>query len=132
MFAGLDAAPLLLPPGSATELALLAGNEGLARAREAHLAELDTALDEMRGALAAAQETLSLEVDRLHHESAQTEELGRRVVQLEHRAQQAEQARDELLASEFWRLTAPLRALVTMIRGSRRGAGSRGRSTTGP
>jgi hypothetical protein len=75
---------------------------------------------------------LSLEVDRLHHESAQTEELGRRVVQLEHRARQAEQARDELLASEFWRLTAPLRALVTMVRGSRRGAGSRGRSTTGP
>jgi len=132
MFAGLDAAPLLLPPGSATELALLAGNEGLARAQKAHRAELDRALDEMRGALAAAQETLSLEVDRLHHESAQTEELGRRVVQLEHRAQQAEQARDELLASEFWRLTAPLRALVTMVRGSRRGAGSRGRSTTGP
>jgi len=132
MFAGLDAAPLLLPPGSATELALLAGNEGLARAREAHRAELDRALLEMRGALAAAQETLGLEVDRLHHESAQTEELGRRVVQLEHRARQAEQARDELLASEFWRLTAPLRALVTMVRGSRRGAGSRGRPTTGP
>jgi hypothetical protein len=86
----------------------------------------------MRGALAAAQETLSLEVDRLYHESAQTEELGRRVVQLEHRAQQAEQARDELLASDFWRLTAPLRALVTMVRGGRRGAGSRGRPTTRP
>ncbi len=124
MFAGLDAAPLLLPPGSATELALLAGNEGLARAQKARRAELDRALDEMRGALAAAQETLSLEVDRLHHESAQTEELGRRVVQLEHRARQAEQARDELLASEFWRLTAPLRALMTLIRGDRRGAGS--------
>ncbi|MGO9407678.1 MAG: methyltransferase domain-containing protein, partial [Acidimicrobiales bacterium] len=57
MFAGLDAAPLLLPPGSATELALLAGNEGLARAQKAHRAELDRALDEMRGALAAAQAT---------------------------------------------------------------------------
>ena len=124
MFASLDAAPLLLPPGSATELALLAGNDGLARAREARHAELDRALDEVRGALAVAQETLRLEVGRLHAESAQAEELALKVAQLEHRAQQAEQARDELLASEFWRLTAPLRALMTLIRGGRRGAGS--------
>jgi hypothetical protein len=124
MFASLDAAPLLLPPGSATELALLAGNDGLARAREARRAELDRALDEVRGALGVAQETLRLEVGRLHVESAQAEELALKVFQLEHRAQQAEQARDELLASEFWRLTAPLRALMTLIRGDRRGAGS--------
>ena len=124
MFASLDAAPLLLPPGSATELALLTGNDGLARAREARHAELDRALDEVRGALAVAQETLRLEVGRLHAESAQAEELALKVAQLEHRAQQAEQARDELLASEFWRLTAPLRALMTLIRGRRRGAGS--------
>jgi hypothetical protein len=124
MFASLDAAPLLLPPGSATELALLTGNDGLARAREARHAELDRALDEVRGALDVAQETLRLEVGRLHVESAQAEELALKVFQLEHRAQQAEQARDELLASEFWRLTAPLRALMTLIRGDRRGAGS--------
>jgi SAM-dependent methyltransferase len=124
MFASLDAAPLLLPPGSATELALLAGNDGLARAREARHAELDRALDEVRGALGVAQETLRLEVGRLHVESAQAEEMALKVFQLEHRAQQAEQARDELLASEFWRLTAPLRGLMTLIRAGRRGAGS--------
>ena len=124
MFASLDAAPLLLPPGSATELALLTGNDGLARAREARHAELDRALDEVRGALDVAQETLRLEVGRLHVESAQAEEMALKVAQLEHRARQAEQARDELLASEFWRLTAPLRALMTLIRGGRRGAGS--------
>ena len=124
MFASLDAAPLLLPPGSATELALLAGNDGLARAREARHAELDRALDEVRGALGVAQETLRLEVGRLHVESAQAEEMALKVAQLEHRAQQAEQARDELLASEFWRLTAPLRGLMTLIRAGRRGAGS--------
>jgi hypothetical protein len=71
-----------------------------------------------------AQETLRLEVGRLHAESAQAEELALKVAQLEHRAQQAEQVRDELLSSEFWRLTAPLRALMTLIRGRRRGAGS--------
>jgi hypothetical protein len=46
------------------------------------------------------------------------------VAYLERRAQQAERARDELLTSEFWRLTAPLRALITLIRGDRRGTGS--------
>ena len=49
MFAGLDAAPLLLPPGSATEIALLVGNDGLKRAHEAHRVEVDRALDEVRG-----------------------------------------------------------------------------------
>ncbi len=124
MFAGFDSAPLLLPPGSATEIALLAGNNGLKRAHEAHRVEVDRALDEVRGALAAAQETLRVEVERLHAESDRTGELALRVAQLEHRAQEAEQARDELLASEFWRLTAPLRALMSLIRGDRRGAGS--------
>jgi SAM-dependent methyltransferase len=124
MLAGLDAVPLLLPPGSATEIALLTGNDGLARAHDARRAEVDRALDEVRGALAAAQETLRLEVDRLHAESDRTGELALRAAQLEHRAQQAEQARDDLLASEFWRLTAPLRALITFVRGDRRGAGS--------
>ncbi len=124
MFAGLDASPLLLPPGSASQLACLAGNDGLATAREAHQAELDRALAEVRGALAVTQETLRLEMDRLRAESAQAEELVLQVARLEHRAHQAEHARDELLASEFWRLTAPLRALVTLIRGDRRSAGS--------
>ena len=63
-------------------------------------------------------------MERLHAESDRTGELALRVAQLEHRAQEAEQARDELLASEFWRLTAPLRALMTLVRGDRRGAGS--------
>ena len=75
----------------------------------------------MKGALVAAQKTLRVEVERLHEESANPAELARQVVQLENRARQAEQARDELLASEFWRLTAPLRALTTLIRGERRG-----------
>jgi hypothetical protein len=124
MLARLDARPLLLPSGSASQLACLAGNDGLARARGAHRAELDRALDEVRGALAVTQETLRLEVDRRHAESAQAEELAKQVARLEHRARQAEHARDELLASEFWRLTAPLRALVTLIRGGRRRGGS--------
>ena len=110
MFARLDATPLLLPAGSATELSLLGGNDGLARAFESDRAELE----EMRGALAEARENLHRETVDMQAHSAY----------LERRAQQAEQARDELLASEFWRLTAPLRALVTMIRGDRRAAGS--------
>ena len=110
MFARLDATPLLLPAGSATELSLLGGNEGLAKAFESDRAELE----EMRGALAEARENLHRETVDMQAHSAY----------LERRAQQAEQARDELLASEFWRLTAPLRALVTMIRGDRRGTGS--------
>jgi hypothetical protein len=110
MFARLDATPLLLPAGSATELSLLGGNDGLARAFEYDRAELE----EMRGALAEARENLHRETVDMQAHSAY----------LERRAQQAEQARDELLASEFWRLTAPLRALVTMIRGDRRAAGS--------
>ncbi|MGO9964451.1 MAG: glycosyltransferase [Acidimicrobiales bacterium] len=123
MFAGLDARPLLLPPGSATGIACLAGNDGLVSARAAHQAELDRALDELRGALAVTQETLRVELDRLHAETAQAEELANQVARLEHRALEAEWARDELLASEFWRLTAPLRALVTFLRRDRRRAG---------
>ena len=110
MFARLDATPLLLPAGSATELSLLGGNEGLAKAFESDRAELE----EMRGALAEARETLRRE----------TVGMQAHVAHSEHRAQQAEQARDELLASESWRLTAPLRALITLIRGDRRGTGS--------
>ena len=105
MFARLDATPLLLPAGSATELSLLGGNEGLAKAFESDRAELE----EMRGALAEARETLRRE----------TLGMQAHVAYLERRAQQAERARDELLTSEFWRLTAPLRALVTRIRGHR-------------
>ena len=105
MFARLDATPLLLPAGSATELSLLGGNEGLAKAFESDRAELE----EMRGALAEARETLRRE----------TVGMQAHVAYLERRAQQAERARDELLTSEFWRLTAPLRALVTRIRGHR-------------
>jgi hypothetical protein len=110
MFAGLDAKPLLLPAGSATDLALLAGNDGLVRAFELDRAELE----ETRGALAELRETLRRETVGMQGHSAY----------LEHRAQQAEQARDELLASESWRLTAPLRALITLIRSDRRGTGS--------
>ena len=124
MFAGLDATPLLLPSGSATQLALLAGNDSLARVHAAHRLKVESALEEMRGELAAAQETLAVDVERLRAESDRTEDLALRATQLEGRAQRAEQARDEMLASEFWRLTAPFRALVTLIRGGRRGAGS--------
>jgi hypothetical protein len=123
MFAHLDARPLLLPPGSATAVACLAGNDALVSARAAHLTELDRALDELRGALVVTQETLRAEVERLHAEVAQAEELAKQVARLEHRAHEAEQARDELVASEFWRLTAPLRALVTLARRDRRRAG---------
>ena len=133
MFASLDATPLLLPPGSASKLACVAGNDGLAKALEARRVDLDRALDEVRGVLAVTQETVRLELHRLHAESAQVAELARQVAQLEHRAQQAEQVRDELLASEFWRLTAPLRALVTLIRGERRRGGvSRDTPATAP
>jgi SAM-dependent methyltransferase len=121
MLSSLDAAPLLLPPGSATELAFLAGDASLARKHEAQRAELERALNEARVALAEAQETLRFS---LRGESAQTESLLLQIEQLQRRARLAEQAREEVLASEFWRVTAPLRALVTLIRGDRRDAGS--------
>jgi hypothetical protein len=121
MLSSLDAAPLLLPPGSATELAFLAGDASLARKHEAQRAELERALNEARAALAVAQETLRFS---LRGESAQTESLLLQIEQLQRRARLAEQAREEVLASEFWRVTAPLRALVTLIRGDRRDAGS--------
>jgi hypothetical protein len=121
MLSSLDAAPLLLPPGSATELAFLAGDASLARKHEAQRAELERALNEARVALAEAQETLRF---RLRDESAQTESLLLQIEQLQRRARLAERAREEVLASEFWRVTAPLRALVTLIRGDRRDAGS--------
>jgi hypothetical protein len=123
MFAGLDARPLLLPPGSASEIASLVGNGALVSARAAHHAELDRALEELRGALVVTQETLRAEIDRLRAETAQAEELANQVVGLERRAEEAERTRDELLASEFWRVTAPLRALVTLVRRDRRRAG---------
>ena len=86
MFAGLDAAPFLLPPGSATTLACLAGNDDLVIAREARLEEIGRALDETRGSLVAAQKTLRIEVERLRAESAKSVELALHVVELENRA----------------------------------------------
>ncbi len=129
MLSRLDAAPLLLPPGSATALAFLAGDASLVRKHEAQRAELERALNEARAALAEAQETLRSSPSG---ESVLTESLLLQVEQLQRRARLAEQAREEVLASEFWRVTAPLRALVTLIRGDRRDAGSGGPSTSGP
>ncbi len=114
----LDDAPLLLPPGSASELARLMGETGLAGVRDDHAEELEGALDEARLALVEARE--ALEEDRRGGESVQTEDLLVLIDQLERRARQAERTQTELLNSEFWRMTAPLRALVTLIRGDRR------------
>jgi SAM-dependent methyltransferase len=130
MLSKLDGAPLLLPPGSAMELACLAGDASLAATHEAQRAELERALNDAGGAFAEAQESSRFKADRLGGESAQTESLLVRIDQLERRVRQAEQARDDVFASEFWRITAPLRALVTLIRGDRRSAGAGGRSTT--
>jgi SAM-dependent methyltransferase len=78
---GLDAKPLLLPPGSATGIAALIGGSG----REGALEE---------------------EYRHLHHE----------FVTLEERARNAERERDEMRNSEFWRMTAPLRAMSHRFR----------------
>ncbi|HEX4217945.1 MAG TPA: glycosyltransferase family A protein, partial [Acidimicrobiales bacterium] len=78
---GLDAKPLLLPPGSATGIAALVGGSG-------------------------RQGALEEEYRHLHHE----------LVTLEERARTAERERDELRNSEFWRMTAPLRAVSHRFR----------------
>jgi hypothetical protein len=78
---GLDAKPLLLPPGSATGIAALVGGSG-------------------------RQGALEEEYRHLHHE----------FVALEERARNAERERDELRNSEFWRMTAPLRAMSHRFR----------------
>ncbi len=83
---GLDAKPLLLPPGSATGIAALVGGSG----REGALEE---------------------EYRHLHHE----------FVTLEERARIAERERDEMRNSEFWRMTAPLRAVSHRFRSMFRG-----------
>ena len=109
MLAGLDAAPLLLPAGSARLVATLVGDPGLAKTREEERAALERSLNEARSALSTAQQRLYTEVERLRAE----------VSELEVRAHEAERARDELLNSEFWRATAPIRAAVTKLRGRR-------------
>ena len=116
----LDSAPLLLPPGSATKLARLSDGIGPVRTHDDQGADLECALDEARLALVESRETLQFAEDRLGGESAQTEDLLIVIDQLERRARQAERTQTELLASEFWRMTAPLRALVTLIRSDRR------------
>lgn len=92
MIRALDGAPLLLPAGTASVLARLIGDK-----YETGSWEVETARG--RGPEDA-------EIDRLHQQ----------VEELESRARAAEQARDELLDSEFWRLTAPARAIVTRLR----------------
>jgi glycosyl transferase family 2 len=115
-----DAAPLLLPPGSATKLARLSGEIGPGRSHDDQGTDLAPALEGARLALVEARETLQFAEDRLGGESAQIEDLLLLIDQLERRARQAERTQAELLASEFWRMTAPLRAVVTLIRGDRR------------
>lgn len=78
---GLDARPLLLPPGSASGIASLVGGSG-------------------------AEGALTEEYRHLHNE----------LVVLEDRARNAERERDELLNSEYWRVTAPLRAVSHRVR----------------
>ncbi len=118
----LDSVPLLLPPGSAAKLAGLAGDASIAKQHEAQRAALERELDEARGELAKAEEALRKK-RRRGGDPAQTESLLLRIDELESRASKAERARDEVFASEFWRMTAPLRALVTVIRGDRRRPG---------
>ncbi len=91
MLSALDAAPLLLPPGSASTVAHLVGDPGVAVLRDAESAD--------RGRRRVDAEQLRL-----------------RFAELEERLAEAELARDEMLHSEFWRMTAPLRALVTRLR----------------
>lgn len=109
MLAGLDAAPLLLPAGSARLVATLVGDPGLAKAREEERAALERSLNEARSALSSTQQRLYAETERLRAE----------VSELEARAHGAERVRDELLNSEFWRASAPIRAAVTKLRGRR-------------
>ena len=90
-------------------VATLVGDPGLAKTREEERAALERSLNEARSALSTAQQRLYTEVERLRAE----------VSELEVRAQEAERARDELLNSEFWRATAPIRAAVTKLRGRR-------------
>ncbi|MGO9557487.1 MAG: glycosyltransferase [Acidimicrobiales bacterium] len=94
MLAALDSAPLLLPPGSASTVAHLVGDPGVAVLRDA-----EGAARERRG--------------------VEAEQLRLRFAELEARLAEAEHARDEMLQSEFWRMTAPVRALVTRLRRGR-------------
>jgi hypothetical protein len=91
MLSALDAAPLLLPTGSASTVAHLVGDPGVAVLRDAESAD--------RGRRRVDEEQLRL-----------------RFAELEARLAEAELARDEMLHSEFWRMTAPLRTLVTRLR----------------
>lgn len=94
MIRGLDAAPLLLGAGTASEIARLLGDPDLAVERAAVQA-----------------------VNERHR--AEVAALGAEVAALRARAERAEAARDEVLSSEFWRLTAPLRVAVTRLRAAR-------------
>lgn len=120
VLAKLDAEPLLLPPGSALELAIRASDKKGPKARDAELAAAEREVAKVKRALAKAQEKLHYKDGPPKGVSARTETLLVQVEELERRAEVAEQARDELLDSEFWRMTAPLRSLVTLLRGGRR------------
>jgi hypothetical protein len=120
VLAELDNSPLLLPSGNATALARLAGEETLSATDDSERVDLERELQKTKNALTRAKARPKR--GQLVDESARIEGLLVNIDELERRARQAEKARDELLASEFWRMTAPLRSLVNLLRGNRRGA----------
>ena len=121
VLAELDESPLLLPAGSAVGLARRTGKSTGPKARDSQLVALERELAKAKKALAKAQEKLRYKDEPPKGVSARAESLLVQIEELERRAEKAEQARDDLLASEFWRMTAPLRSLVTLLRGGRRG-----------
>lgn len=95
----LDASPLLLPAGMARELATLVADPGLVAERENRIASLERELEETRASLSEAQ----------HKVRAAIAEAEGRIAQLE-------AAHNEVLSSEFWRMTGPLRAAVNVVK----------------
>ncbi|MHB1988643.1 MAG: glycosyltransferase [Acidimicrobiales bacterium] len=127
MLEKLDSSPLLLPSGIARELANLAGDGGLVKAHEANRVELERLIGEARVALTTAQERLRAELqagEELRGRLVELEELRGRVTELQERAEGAEKARDELLASDSWRATAPLRAVAGLVKRDKGGTGA--------
>jgi SAM-dependent methyltransferase len=118
VLAELDKSPLLLPLGSATALFRLSGGQSASTAHDSQLATLERELEKTKSALTRAK--ARPKKGQLVDESARVEGLLDRIDELEGRAKQAEKARDELLASEFWRATAPLRSMVSLFRGNPR------------
>ena len=99
LLAGLDAAPLLLPPDSASKLAYLVGEPG-AWAPQVH---------GLQAELAEATRT----IDQLRHERDATRNHAH---QLQLRLDAAERERDAVIGSEFWKASAPLRRAVDWTR----------------